>query len=318
MAIVGDSLNKRRNYTVCGLVSNPLFQKCAEVAQYVAEEYSDEFYVDIFREMPCEFYSRREQLLNSKKIEDGGMEVIVLVGADGHTGPANGEGEAMSGDDFLNMMQKATCFRVLNIPPERPDSYENMAHLSWKNYLRERGNTYCWMEISIGEMVHGRVTFELYSRVVPHTCSNFWHLCKGDLSRDADEGEEQVPILSYKNSTFFRTLHGAWVMGGDISGGNGRGGYSIYGRYFPNESYAIPHDRVGVLGMCNDGGDTNASSFYITMKAMQWMNGRYVAFGRVVDGLEVVHAIHAVDVKHNQCPKKVITISDCGVIDLTE
>ncbi|KAH8618659.1 putative Cyclophilin type peptidyl prolyl cis trans isomerase [Trypanosoma vivax] len=323
---------QRTLFTLCGLVRDPVFQKCTEAAMYLEKEYGDEFCMEIFREMPCEFYNRRDRLVNSKRITDANMDVIVLVrnadrfgalrtgslGDGDNFNGRSGSEYAMSGEAFLEMIREKTRFRILNIPPTQPDSYENMAYKSWKQYLRERGNSYCWMDISIDNVARGRITFELFSRLVPRTCGNFWHLCAGDLGNIVQEGSGEPLTLSYKNSTFFRTLHGAWVMGGDISGGSGRGGYSIYGRYFPNESYAIPHDKAGVLGMCNDGGDSNASSFYITMKAMQWMNGRYVAFGRVVDGMDVVEAIHAVNVKHNQSPLKSITISDCGVIDLTE
>ncbi|RNF10416.1 35 kDa cyclophilin [Trypanosoma rangeli] len=303
----------RLTFTICGIINHPLFQQCCEAAEYLKKEYKDEFYVEIFREVPRDFHSRRQKMLDEGSIADGTMNVIVL--RDG--------GMAMSGEAFLQMLQGQTHFRILNIPVEAANSYEKMACASWKCFLRERGNRYCWMLVSVDDVVRGRITFELYSQVVPNTCNNFWHLCRGDLgsvSADTDgEGEAQPLELTYKGSNFFRILHEAWVMGGDISRDhNGNGGYSCYGRYFPNESYAIPHDAPGVVGMCNDNEDTNASSFYITMKAMSWMNGRYVAFGRVIDGMDVVEAIHDVDVKHNQSPCKTITITDCGVIDLTD
>lgn len=301
-----------RKFVLCGLVADPLFQKCAEAAAYVHKEHPQEYYVEIFREVPRDFYSRRQKLLGEKQIDDGSMDVIVL----------QEEGDAMSGGDFLKMIQEATRFRVLSIPNTDTNSYVNMALVSWRNFLRERGNSYAWMMVSIGGLVRGRVTFELYSQVVPRTCNNFWHLCRGDLGPVAvvpdGKSEAQSLSLTYKGSTFFRTLKGSWIMGGDISDGHtGNGGYSCYGRYFPNESYAIPHNAAGVIGMCNDDENSNASSFYITMKPMSWMNGRYVAFGRVIDGMDVVEAIHAVDVKHNQSPRETIAISDCGVIDLS-
>ncbi|EKF32367.1 cyclophilin, putative [Trypanosoma cruzi marinkellei] len=303
----------RQSFIVCGLINHPVFQKCTEAAEYLQKEYRDEFYVEIFREVPRDFYIRRKKMFDEKSVADITMDVIVL--RDG--------GVAMSGEDFLQMLEEQTRFRLLPVPADDAHSYEKMAYASWKKFLQERGNRYCWMSVSIDNVPCGRITFELYSQVVPKTCNNFWHLCHGDLGSVSvvpdGENEAQPLELTYKGSTFFRILRGSWVMGGDISRDhNGNGGYSCYGRYFPNESYAIPHDAPGVIGMCNDNEDTNASSFYITMKAMSWMNGRYVAFGRVIDGMNVVEAIHDVDVKHNQSPCKVITISDCGVIDLTD
>ncbi|KEG06610.1 35 kDa cyclophilin [Trypanosoma grayi] len=317
---------QRRSFTVCGLVFHPLFQQCTEAAAYLQQEHSAEYYVEVFREVPRDFYARRQRMVAERQLDSDAVEVFVL----------QGDGAAMSGEAFLQHVQEQTHFRVLKVPAASADSYENTALASWKKFLQQRGNSYCWMDVTIGEVARGRITFELYAQVVPRTCNNFWHLCKGDLGtvvpvhqrssitsdgqqQQQQEEDEKAVELSYRGATFFRILHGAWVMGGDVSAGHsGKGGYSCYGRYFPNESHAVPHDAPGVLGMCNDGEDTNASSFYITMKPMSWMDGRYVAFGRVMDGMEVVEAIHAVDVKHNQSPRETITISDCGVIDLTD
>lgn len=69
--------------------------------------------------------------------------------------------------------------------------------------------------------------------------------------------------------------------------------------------------------MCNDGAHTNGSAFYITRNKMKWMDKTYVAFGRVIDGMHVIDAIHGVPCLHNQAPKETIRIVDCGIIDVT-
>ena len=50
--------------------------------------------------------------------------------------------------------------------------------------------------------------------------------------------------MEYKNTTFRKILNGI-IQGGDV---NQDGGESIYGKYFEDESYLIPHDRPGIVG----------------------------------------------------------------------
>lgn len=223
-----------------------------------------------------------------------------------------------TGECFLLYIQQVTNFRVLPMDPSHPDSYANRAIFSWKKFLHDRGNRYCWLSIKIGDRDVGKITLELFSPMLPRTSTNFWRLCSGRGGEVIPEGETEPVELTYKGTTFFRILKGAWIMGGDVSAGHtGTGGYSCYGRHFPDESFAVPHSDAGILGMCNDGEHSNASSFYITMGKMSWMNGKYVAFGRVVDGMRTVEEIHRQPVKHNQSPVMSITIADCGALDVS-
>lgn len=223
-----------------------------------------------------------------------------------------------TGESFLLYIQQVTSFRVLPMDPSHPDSYANRAIFSWKKFLHDRGNRYCWLSIKIGDRDAGKITLELFSPMLPRTSTNFWRMCSGRGGEVIPEGEVEPVQLTYKGTTFFRILKGAWIMGGDVSAGHtGTGGYSCYGRHFPDESFAVPHSDAGILGMCNDGEHSNASSFYITMGKMSWMNGKYVAFGRVVDGMRTVEEIHRQPIKHNQSPVMNITIDDCGALDVS-
>eukprot|EP00796_Vickermania_ingenoplastis_P010760 gene10760-7488_t len=295
-----------QKFTVYGLIATALFQKCSECAEYVNKTYGEELQIEVVHEMPRDFDERKEGLAAEGKLEDPSVVVVVV----------DESGSVQPGEAFLQFIQAHTTFRVLPIDPAHPDSYENRALFSWHKFLRDRGNSYCWMTVKIGDEDAGKITFELYSKLLPRTSTNFWRMCCGRGGTLVPEGETEPYVLSYKGTTFFRILKGAWIMGGDVSPGHtGTGGFSCYGRHFPDESFAVRHHR-GILGMCNDGEHSNASSFYITMSKMSWMNGKYVAFGRVMDGMKTVEAIHNQEVKHSQAPVVKITIEDCGVLDV--
>lgn len=75
----------------------------------------------------------------------------------------------------------------------------------------------------------------------------------------------------YSNLTIFRIVKGSWLQGG---------GFSLKNKNMPCENYTIPHDRRGVLSMCNGGKHTrNTVQYIISLNPTPWMDHKYVAFG---------------------------------------
>jgi peptidylprolyl isomerase len=60
---------------------------------------------------------------------------------------------------------------------------------------------------------------------------------------------------------------------------------------------------------------TNGSQFFVTLRNLPYLDGKKVAFGRVVAGLDVLTAV-AASATANERPRPIITIADCGEYDL--
>ncbi|KAL2240317.1 UNVERIFIED_CONTAM: Peptidyl-prolyl cis-trans isomerase CYP40 [Sesamum indicum] len=171
-------------------------------------------------------------------------------------------------------------------------------------------NPRCYLDISIGGEMEGRIVVELYKDVVPKTAENFRALCTGEKGISPHTGRP----LHYKGSHFNRIVKGFMIQGGDISDGHGVAGESIYGVKFEDENFELKHSRKGMLSMANSGPNTNGSQFFIVTTQATHLDGKHVVFGKVIRGLGVVRAIEYVSTIDNCCPTIDVVVIDCGEI----
>ena len=102
------------------------------------------------------------------------------------------------------------------------------------------------------------------------------------------------------------------IQGGDFVRGDGTGCMSIYGDKFDDENFDLKHTGPGLLSMANSGPGTNGCQFFITCDACDWLDGKHVVFGKVIDGMLTVRKIENVTVGANSKPKLPISITQCG------
>lgn len=192
-----------------------------------------------------------------------------------------------------------------------PALLKALAEDSYSKYLQKSAHQFVFMDIDIAGEKVGRLLFELFSDVCPKTSKNFEALCTGEKGLSASG----FP-LCYKGSVFHRVVPNGWVQGGDISPKQrGDGGESIYGPTFEDESFAITHSKRGILGMANKGPHSNGSQFYITLQPTTWMDRTYVAFGQLIEGLNVLKKLEEAPTC-NERPKHDCKIINSGLLKL--
>ena len=158
-----------------------------------------------------------------------------------------------------------------------------------------------FFDISIDSKPAGKITFELYSDVVPKTAENFRALCTGEKG------------YGYKGCGFHRIINQFMAQGGDFTNHNGTGGKSIYGEKFADENFKIKHTKPYLLSMANAGPNTNGSQFFITFVPCSWLDGKHTVFGEVIEGQNVVEAMHKVGSGQGQ-PKAKVVITNSGAL----
>jgi peptidylprolyl isomerase len=164
-----------------------------------------------------------------------------------------------------------------------------------------------FFDITIGGQSAGRIIMELRGDVVPKTAENFRALCTGEKGVDAQSGKP----LHFKGSAFHRVIPNFMCQGGDFTKGNGTGGASIYGAKFEDENFKLKHTGPGILSMANAGPGTNGSQFFLCTIKTDWLDGKHVVFGQVVEGLDVVKKIEGYGSQTGKTSAPVV-VADCG------
>lgn len=166
-----------------------------------------------------------------------------------------------------------------------------------------------FFDIEIDGKFAGRIVFGLYGKVAPITVENFRALCTGEKGI----GLSGKP-LHYKGSIFHRVIPGFMMQGGDFVEFDGYGGESIYGCRFKDESFEAKHDGPGTLSMANSGKNTNRSQFFITFRAAHELDGGFVVFGRVLEGMDIVWQVEKVG-SSNGDTTKVVKVINTGQLE---
>ena len=138
------------------------------------------------------------------------------------------------------------------------------------------------------------IRLELYPETAPITVENFLDLVKKGF---------------YNGLTFHRIISGFMIQGGDPDGnGMGGPGYSIKGEFKSNGvDNPLKHEK-GVISMARSMDPNSAGSqFFIMHEAAPHLDGQYAAFGKVIEGLDVVDEIASVETGFQDAPvEKVI------------
>ena len=156
------------------------------------------------------------------------------------------------------------------------------------------------------EMENGDIfKAELYPEIAPNTVNNFISLVNAGF---------------YNGVIFHRVIRGFMLQGGDPQGtGTGGPGYSIKGEFTQNGFTNNLKHEPGVLSMARTMMPNSAGSqFFIMHEKSPHLDGAYAAFGKVIEGMDVVNAIAETATDFRDKPledqrMKTVTVETFGV-----
>lgn len=144
------------------------------------------------------------------------------------------------------------------------------------------------------------IKIELYPEIAPNTVNNFISLVNQGF---------------YNGLTFHRIIKGFMIQDGCPDGnGTGGPGYSIKGEFSGNGIKNDLQHTAGVISMARSMmPDSAGSQFFIMHKDAPHLDGQYAAFGKVIEGLDIVDQIACVDTDYGDMPLEPVVMTKVSV-----
>ena len=175
-----------------------------------------------------------------------------------------------------------------NAFPKPSENFHNKLCMTLDSFEKE--NVKMKNPIVTFEMENGKVfKAELYPEIAPNTVKNFLSLVNSGY---------------YDGLNFHRVIYGFMIQGGCPEGtGMGGPGYSIKGEFSGNGFKNDLKHTEGVLSMARSMMPNSAGSqFFVMHKTSPHLDGQYAAFGKVIEGMDVVNEIAEVDTDFQDRP----------------
>eukprot|EP00579_Thalassiosira_antarctica_P007678 CAMPEP_0201883038 /NCGR_PEP_ID=MMETSP0902-20130614/15111_1 /ASSEMBLY_ACC=CAM_ASM_000551 /TAXON_ID=420261 /ORGANISM="Thalassiosira antarctica, Strain CCMP982" /LENGTH=277 /DNA_ID=CAMNT_0048411743 /DNA_START=25 /DNA_END=858 /DNA_ORIENTATION=+ len=170
--------------------------------------------------------------------------------------------------------------------------------------------TEAYLDLSVAGDAPRRVVIELASAALPKTTENFRLLCE-------EKGEE----VKYESTLAYRIEKTVGMCFGDVVTNDGTGGrchpksgtsHSPFS--FEDEGFLVSHTGPGIVSMMSPGAHRNDSRFLITTADSAQLDGRFVGFGRVKEGMDVINDIATGVFTKRGRPTVEIKVVGCGVL----
>ncbi|MBI2004505.1 peptidylprolyl isomerase [Candidatus Pacearchaeota archaeon] len=147
------------------------------------------------------------------------------------------------------------------------------------------------------ETNYGNITINLYSDM-PITSGNFKKLVESGF---------------YDGVIFHRVIDGFMIQGGDPQGtGMGGPGYTIKDEF----THAGGNKNLrGTISMANSGPNTGGSQFFINLVDNNFLDDKHPAFGKVIEGMDVIDKIAKVETDDEDRPFEDVTIIKASVVE---
>lgn len=201
---------------------------------------------------------------------------------------------------FITILAISAVLSISIVGCSNSKSNEKVKEDNTKKQTEEKIDEKDLPEVTIKVKDYGTMKGVLYPNKAPNTVNNFIALANSGF---------------YDNLTFHRVIKDFMIQGGDPEGiGTGGPGYSIKGEFSSNGFDNDLKHTEGVLSMARARDkDSGGSQFFIMTKDSSHLDGDYAAFGKITEGLDVLHKIEDVKTDSNDKPLNEVKIESIKV-----